>query len=71
MSKSSLITLVSYLAFSVLSGAEFGFSHAALPFTIPPGVSLRFELAFDAQGTATALRFRGFESEAVLNFSPR
>jgi hypothetical protein len=42
--------------------------HPPVPFTVPPGASLRFELAFDAQGTATALRYRGYESEAVLKF---
>jgi len=42
--------------------------HPPAPFTVPPGVTLRFELAFDAQGTATALRYRGYESEAVLKF---
>ncbi len=42
--------------------------HPPVPFTVPPGASLRFELAFNAQGTATALRYRGYESEAVLKF---
>ncbi len=42
--------------------------HPPVPFTVPPGASLRFELAFDAQGTATALRYRGYSSEAVLKF---
>ncbi len=42
--------------------------HPLNPFTVPPGASLRFELAYDAQGSATALRFRGYESEAVLKF---
>lgn len=42
--------------------------HPPVPFTVPPGTSLRFELAFDAKGTATALRYRGYESEAALKF---
>ena len=42
--------------------------HPPDPFTVPPGVSLRFEIAFDAQGTATAVRYRGYKSEAVLKF---
>lgn len=38
------------------------------PFIVPPGRALRFELAFDARGLATALRYRGYKSEKVLNF---
>ncbi|MCJ7680169.1 MAG: hypothetical protein MUP70_05550, partial [Candidatus Aminicenantes bacterium] len=42
--------------------------HPPVPFTVPPGTSFRFEIAFDARGAATALRYRGFRSEAVLKF---
>lgn len=42
-----------------------------VPFTVPPGASLRFELAFDARGKATALRYRGYKSETTLEFQPR
>jgi len=45
--------------------------HPPAPFTVPPGASIRFELVFDAGGTVTALRYRGFRSEAVLEFQPR
>ena len=38
------------------------------PFTIPPGVPVRFELVFPVSGTADGLRFRGFRSEGVLEF---
>ena len=40
--------------------------HPPVPFTVPPGSSLRFELAFDAQGTVTALRYRGYRGKAIL-----
>lgn len=47
---------------------RFFLRHPPDPFVVPPGSSLRFELAFEAQGTATALRFRGYESEGILKF---
>jgi hypothetical protein len=38
------------------------------PFVVPPGSYVRFELAFDAPGKATALRYRGYEGEGTLKF---
>jgi hypothetical protein len=42
--------------------------HPPQPFVIPPGVSVRFELAFDTTENPTALRFRGYESAGRLKF---
>jgi hypothetical protein len=42
--------------------------HPPKPFVVPPGVSIRFELAFDTTENPTALRFRGYESEGRLKF---
>lgn len=41
--------------------------HPPSPFIVPPNGALRFELAFDARGAATALRYRGYKSEKVLD----
>lgn len=39
------------------------FGHPPKPFVVPPGASVRFELAYRTPGTPTALRVRGFRSE--------
>ncbi|MFQ5721594.1 MAG: hypothetical protein ACE5GI_03810 [Candidatus Aminicenantales bacterium] len=36
------------------------------PFIIPPGMFVRFELAFETNKAPTSLYFRGYESEAIL-----
>lgn len=38
------------------------------PFVVPPGETLRFELAFDSPDVPTSLRFRGYRSEGQLKF---
>jgi len=42
--------------------------HPPDPFILPPGVALRFELAFNTGDVPTSLRFRGFRSEGALKF---
>jgi hypothetical protein len=42
--------------------------HPPQPFVIPPGASIRFELAFDTTDVPTSLRFRGYRSEGILKF---
>lgn len=42
--------------------------HPPQPFVVPPGASLRFELAFDTTENPTSLRFRGYRSEGQLKF---
>jgi hypothetical protein len=37
--------------------------HPPLPFTVPPGTFLRFELAYQTESIPTSLYFRGYESE--------
>jgi hypothetical protein len=36
------------------------------PFIIPPGEAIRFEIAFESDGAASKLRFRGFRQEIEL-----
>lgn len=38
------------------------------PFVVPPGASIRFELAFETKDSPTSLRFRGYRSEGNLKF---
>ncbi len=38
------------------------------PFVVPPGETIRFELAFDSPDDPTSLRFRGYRSEGLLKF---
>jgi len=40
--------------------------HAPDPFVVPPGVSVRFELAYRTAATPTALRLRGFRGEGTF-----
>lgn len=42
--------------------------HPPQPFVVPPGASIRFELAFDTTENPTSLRFRGYRSEGHLKF---
>lgn len=41
------------------------------PFIIPPKTFVRFELAFETEGTPTDLYFRGYRSEATLSLSDK
>ena len=41
------------------------------PFIIPPKTFVRFELAYETEGTPTDFYFRGYESEATLNLSDK
>ena len=38
------------------------------PFVVPPGETVRFELAFDSPGDPSSLRFKGYRSEGQLKF---
>jgi len=40
--------------------------HPPDPFVVPPGVSVRFELAYRTAATPTALRIRGFRGEGTF-----
>jgi hypothetical protein len=41
---------------------------APQPFVVPPGESIRFELAFDTSDEPSYVRFRGYRSEGQLKF---
>ncbi len=41
------------------------------PFIIPPNTFIRFELAFETDASPTSLYYRGYESEATLNFTDK
>ncbi|HEV2148890.1 MAG TPA: hypothetical protein VGR37_15905, partial [Longimicrobiaceae bacterium] len=48
-------------------GATWSLPHRpAYPLVVPPGATVRFELAFPPHGAAEALRVRGFEGEGRL-----
>jgi hypothetical protein len=45
------------------------FHHPPTPFIIPPKTFIRFELAYETDVSPTSLYFRGYSSEATLNFT--
>ena len=59
-------------------GREYSFDQSATralaygppdPFIVPPGESLRFELAFKIEGKPTTLKFRGYRSQGELKLA--
>lgn len=51
-----------------MNATEILLHRSPQPFIVPPGESIRFELAFDGSADPSSLRFRGYRSEGRLKF---